>query len=90
MIGIRVPSDAQIWFDGDKTSQTGSFRQFVSPQLEPDKTYTYQIRAKWIKDGGSVEQTRTVAVRAGQHVGVDFLAPSPVGKPGAPPKPRVP
>jgi uncharacterized protein (TIGR03000 family) len=90
MIGVRVPPDAEIWFEGQKTSQTGSFREFFSPPLDSDKSYTYEIRAKWFQDGTAVEQTRTVAVRAGQHVGVDFLAPPPRSKPAQATLPALP
>jgi uncharacterized protein (TIGR03000 family) len=90
MIGIRVPPDAEIWFEGEKTSQTGSFREFYSPPLEPDQTYTYEIRVKWIQGGTPVAQTRTIAVRAGQHVGIDFLAPPPRNRPALLPKPETP
>jgi uncharacterized protein (TIGR03000 family) len=74
---IRVPVDAAIWFDGSKSSQTGSDRTFVTPPLKPGEVYTYHIRARWTKDGAPVEQTRTVTVRAGQRTRVDFLAPGP-------------
>jgi uncharacterized protein (TIGR03000 family) len=79
MIGVRIPPNAELWFDGDKTSQTGVFREFVSPPLETGKTYNYELKARWTREDGSpVEQKRTVAVHAGQRVGVDFLSPPPV------------
>ena len=72
---IRVPEGAELWFEGEKTSQTGSVRTFVSPAVQPGKTFTYTIRARWIgADGKPVDQKRDVKFQAGQRIGVDFLA----------------
>jgi uncharacterized protein (TIGR03000 family) len=72
-VEVRVPDSAQIWFDGQKTSQTGTERIFTSPGLESGQDYTYEVRACWTLDGKTVDQTRKVAVHAGNHVVVDFL-----------------
>jgi len=70
---VRVPANAEIWFQGDKTSQTGTLRHFVSPQLQSGQTYTYEIKARWMDNSGqAVERTKQVKVQAGARVGVDF------------------
>jgi uncharacterized protein (TIGR03000 family) len=74
---VRVPADAQLWFDGVPVTQVGTQRVFASPPLQPGTTYTYQIRARWTSDGHPVEQTQQVLVRSGERVTVDFPAPSP-------------
>ena len=53
-IQVRVPAAAEIWFDGEKTSQTGSVRDFVSPALQTGRSFTYEIRARWTDEGGKV------------------------------------
>jgi uncharacterized protein (TIGR03000 family) len=73
-MNVRVPADAVIWFEGSKTGQRGATRTFVSPPLERGQGFTYEIRARWTKDGKEVEQTRRVRVRAGEYVDVDFGA----------------
>jgi uncharacterized protein (TIGR03000 family) len=73
-LDVRVPADAQIWFDGEPTSQTGSIRSFVSPPLEPGKSFTYEIRARWVDNGNVVDLIKQVQVHAGDRVPVDFLA----------------
>jgi uncharacterized protein (TIGR03000 family) len=85
MIGVRVPPDAEIWVNGDKTQMSGRFREFMSPPLDPNKNYTYDLQAQWTQNGQVVSQERKIAVRAGQHVGVDFLAPPPGSKPAGTP-----
>jgi uncharacterized protein (TIGR03000 family) len=73
-VDVRVPGNAEIWFNGAKTSQQGLVRQFESPGLEPGYDYTYEVRARWMENGREVERTRQFVVRAGDRLGVDFLA----------------
>lgn len=72
VIDLRVPADAQVWFDGDSTNQRGTNRVFTSPPLDPGKAYHYDVKARWTENGRPVEKTRRVDVRAGQHTTVDF------------------
>jgi uncharacterized protein (TIGR03000 family) len=74
-IWLRVPAGATVWVDGNKTQQTGEARHFLSPPLTPGKSYTYQLRVRWMKDGKPVEQNRDVAVHAGSHVSLDITRP---------------
>jgi uncharacterized protein (TIGR03000 family) len=70
---VRVPDpNADVWFEDYKTQQRGVVRQFETESLDPNNTYTYHVRARWMKNGQPVEQTRTVQVRPGQNVVVDF------------------
>jgi uncharacterized protein (TIGR03000 family) len=73
---VRVPPDAQVWFENTLTTQRGAERDFQSPQLTPGRDYTYDIRARWRQDGRDVDQTRHVTVHAGSQVNVDFTAPA--------------
>jgi uncharacterized protein (TIGR03000 family) len=71
---VRVPANADIWFQGAKTGQRGAQRTFVSPPLEPGQGFTYEVKARWKEDGKDVEQTRQVHVKAGENVDVNFAA----------------
>jgi uncharacterized protein (TIGR03000 family) len=79
-ISARVPADAEIWVEGQKTSQRGPDRFFVSPPLTPGKTYTYDIKARWKQDGRDMERERHLTVRAGENYTVDFLRSSDTGR----------
>jgi len=70
---VRVPANAEVMFEGEKTTQTGAMRQYISPPLTPGGNYTYDIRASWMENGRQVSRTRHVPVRAGEVVRVDFL-----------------
>ncbi len=72
-VEVHVPDRAQVWFNGQKTIQGGTERTFTSPGLESGQNYSYDVRASWTLDGKTVDQTRKVAVHAGDHVVVDFL-----------------
>lgn len=74
---IRVPANATIWFDGEKTTQTGSLREFVSPPLAPGRQYAYELRARWTEDGREVTQSRRITVRAGERVSITFPQKTP-------------
>jgi uncharacterized protein (TIGR03000 family) len=71
-MNIRVPAKAEVWFDGSKTSETGSLRSFVTPPLERGKEYSYEIRTRWTEDGRPVEQTRKINIRPGDRLTLDF------------------
>ncbi len=75
-IGLRVPADAQVWFNGQAMRQTGSQREFVSPPLQPGQEYTYTIRARWMQNGQPVDQTRNLQVAASERHTVNFMAAS--------------
>jgi uncharacterized protein (TIGR03000 family) len=81
---VRVPDDAEVWFDDVRTAQTGPVRQFVTPRLEPGEEYAYEIRARWLENGRSVTRTRRIVIQAGRNVRVDFV-PSDRTPPAAQP-----
>jgi uncharacterized protein (TIGR03000 family) len=87
---VRVPDDAEIWFDDTKMTTTGTIREFVTPRLEPGKDYSYMVRARWTSANGKVfDQTHKIGFRAGQAVLVDFLTP-PRGTSQQPPMDKAP
>jgi uncharacterized protein (TIGR03000 family) len=72
-VSVRVPADAELFFDGGKTVQKGALRTFVTPPLQPGKEFRYAVKARWQEGGKTVEKTREVRVRAGQDVLLDFF-----------------
>jgi uncharacterized protein (TIGR03000 family) len=72
-IDVQVPdADAQVFFDGDQTSQKGTERSFVSPPLLTGHSYHYTIEARWMENGHQMKKTRTVTVNAGGSATVIF------------------
>jgi uncharacterized protein (TIGR03000 family) len=79
-IHVRVPADAQVMFDNSPTRQMGSERNFVTPPLEGNFRYTYEISARWRDANGKERQeNRTVRLTPGQTANVDFTASANTG-----------
>jgi uncharacterized protein (TIGR03000 family) len=74
-IRVLVPADAEVFFDGEPTSQKGASRLFVTPALQAGKKYHYDVLARWKQGGKKIERTRKVAVSGGTTVRVDFRTP---------------
>jgi uncharacterized protein (TIGR03000 family) len=73
-ITVQVPQGATLWFDGTKTSQSGSLRSFISPPLQAGRNYAYDVRARWTENGKVREETKTVQVHAGDRLQVNLQA----------------
>jgi uncharacterized protein (TIGR03000 family) len=71
-VTVRLPADAEIWFNGTKMTETGPQREFYTPELTPGRRYTYDVRARWKENGHEVTQTQTINVSASAKVPVDF------------------
>jgi uncharacterized protein (TIGR03000 family) len=69
---VRLPADTKLVIDGNTTRQTGAMRQFVSPPLEPGKSYHYTLEWTYQKDGKPVTQNKVVHVKAGDDKEVDL------------------
>lgn len=72
---LIVPEKTELWFNGTKSTQTGTQREFVSPELSPGKHYSYEIKVRWMADGKPVEQVRTAHVQANTWQTLDFTKP---------------
>jgi uncharacterized protein (TIGR03000 family) len=72
-VNVLVPSDATLTIQGQRMTQTGSYREFVSPPLVRGQDYTYTLRATWNDNGREASQERTVHVGAGSRVEVDLM-----------------
>jgi len=80
LVDVRVPDpNAEVWFGNSRTAQRGTLRGFMSPLLEPGHNYAYIIKARWMEDGREVTRAKTVPVRSGSQVMVDFTVPDDRG-----------
>ena len=75
LVNVWVPADAELRFEGIRTDLSGSFRRFTTPPLVPGREYTYHVDATWMENGRQVTRTRTVPIRAGDRLYVDFRRP---------------
>ena len=89
-VRVRLPADARLSFEGVPMAATGPDRLFESPALAQGQTYRYDIRAVWDENGREVVQTRSVVVRAGDRVNVDFTTPAEGERPTLKTRPLSP
>jgi uncharacterized protein (TIGR03000 family) len=75
LINVRVPADAAVWVNGDRTAQSGARRAFLSSDLTPGKNYTYVLKAQWNDGDRTVTATRRVRVHGGEWHDVDLTTP---------------
>jgi uncharacterized protein (TIGR03000 family) len=75
-IELHVPADAKVWFDDTKTTQGGTSRRYVSPPLAGGRSYSYEVRVRWVEGGRPVTQSRRITVEAGGQVSLAFPAPA--------------
>ena len=72
-IEARVPADAEVWFDGEKSSETGAVRRFESPPIAPGESVSVEVK---VRKRGPLQDTdaiRHVTLRAGQRLTVDLM-----------------
>jgi uncharacterized protein (TIGR03000 family) len=75
-IVVSLPADARLTIDGSPTTSTSARRVFVSPALEPGKTYHYTLRAEVTREGKPVSMEERVAVQAGRETPVILSLPA--------------
>jgi len=71
-LAVNVPNDANVTVNGLATRSTGESRRYVSRNLTPGFNYTYEVTATTDVNGRAVSQTKTVQLRAGEEVAVNF------------------
>jgi uncharacterized protein (TIGR03000 family) len=75
-IVVQLPPSAQLWLDGQVSTQTGAIRTFETPGgLQPGRTYTYKLVAQWVENGVPVTRERDVTFQAGGEIVVNMNVP---------------
>jgi uncharacterized protein (TIGR03000 family) len=75
-IVMNVPLDAIVFVDGQRISNGGSTRLFVTPPLAPGRRYFYDVKISWVDGSHARESSRHVSFRAGERVVVNFAEPN--------------
>ena len=69
---VRLPADARLYAEGRQLNLTSAERTFVTPPLQNGPEYSYTFRAEYLRDGETIARSKTVAVRPGATVTVEF------------------
>lgn len=76
-VRVIVPNAAaELSFNGQKSSATGTTRTFRTPDLKVGQPYHYRVELTWIKAGRPMREERRIEVRAGRTSVVDFTKPA--------------
>lgn len=74
---VNVPdTNSRVWLQGQATQTVGTQRVFITPPLQPGFNYNYEIRVRTGEGNLAKDETRTVPVRSGEQVIVDFSQPA--------------
>jgi uncharacterized protein (TIGR03000 family) len=80
LISVELPASAELWFEGMRVPNSGALRRFASPDLNPLKAYTYDVRATWTEGNQVVTQGQRVVVRSGDRLTITFPLSQPAGQ----------
>ncbi len=73
-IRVLVPANAKVWFNGSDTAVEGDQRVFTTPELQPGKSYKYEVKAQWNVNGKVVTRTKEATFHPGDGVTVNFTS----------------
>jgi uncharacterized protein (TIGR03000 family) len=73
LIIVKIAAEAELSFDGAATTQGGSYRRFLTPDLPAGRTLSYTMRARWLIKGVELTRVEEVRVQAGGTFTVNFL-----------------
>jgi uncharacterized protein (TIGR03000 family) len=73
LIIVKMPAEAELWFDDSKTAQSGSYRCFMTPPLPKDCNLHYTLRVRWQIQGVELTRVEKVQVDPGRTFTINFL-----------------
>jgi len=71
-LSVSVPAEAKVFVNDAATRSLGEQRRYVSRGLLPGRTYTYNVRVEFEKDGQVVSETKSVRLTAGGEANLSF------------------
>jgi uncharacterized protein (TIGR03000 family) len=73
LVIVKLPAEAELWFDGLKTAQFGSYRTFRTPPLPIGQAQSYSVQVRWRIKDAVLSRSETVEVAPGGVFTVNFL-----------------
>ena len=65
---VELPENAKLYVDGQLMKSTSAKRTFVTPELDANQTYFYDLKAEFERNGQTVNVTGRVTIQPGQDV----------------------
>ncbi len=73
LLVVEVPAEAKVFVNGNETQSKGGVRRFLSRGLAAGRQYEFVVRIAVERDGKPAEQTKVVALGAGERTSVSFV-----------------
>lgn len=64
---IDLPADAKLYVDGQQMKSGKARAAIITPALDPDRTYAYQVRVELVRDGQTLTETQRIVLRPGHR-----------------------
>jgi uncharacterized protein (TIGR03000 family) len=71
-VRIEIPADAKLYVDGVLMKTGSALRMFRTPELTPDQTYSYELKAVLVRDGQTFTDSQQIHVRPGSVASASF------------------
>ncbi|MBS0208279.1 MAG: TIGR03000 domain-containing protein [Planctomycetes bacterium] len=72
LFNLQVPADALVFVNGFPTRSTGATRTFMATDLEPGRTYAYEVSVETYVNGEPVVENRRVVAKTGDRQTLAF------------------
>jgi uncharacterized protein (TIGR03000 family) len=76
-IFVSLPEDAKVFVNDRPTTSVGAERHYISRGLDRGRSYSYQLRVEFQRDGQPVVEDKLVRLQAGQAVKLAFGSEQP-------------
>src|SRR5262245_37205116 len=73
---VTLPEDAKLTIDDGTTVSTSETRTFVTPELQKDKEFVYNLKAQIVREGKTLTLTKQAVVRAGKETKIALDIPA--------------
>jgi uncharacterized protein (TIGR03000 family) len=73
LIVVKLPAEAELWFNGAATSQSGSYRRFVTPALSGPGPFKYTLRVRWRLGTVELSRVEEIHIQPGATATVNLL-----------------
>jgi uncharacterized protein (TIGR03000 family) len=71
-VRIEIPADAKLYVDGIQMKTGSSVRLFQTPDLSPNQTYYYDLKAEIVRNNQTFTESQQIMVRPGETASASF------------------
>jgi uncharacterized protein (TIGR03000 family) len=63
---LQIPTDAEVWINGEKTPQKGARRIYESPKITNGKPFAFEVKITWLENDKRMNEERKLSLGAGE------------------------